>query len=94
MTLAATLDAESLMSATRLLGPLACVIAALRLSGRGHWASPVLAAPALLLGAALGAALFNNAAGPGILLVLIYSPVLLALGVIALVRWRRRRSTS
>ena len=80
-----------IQSATLLLSPLALAIAAFWPAARGHWFAIVLAIPALLLSLALFAALFNNAAGPGILGALVYSPILLAAGAGAIVRWYRRR---
>jgi hypothetical protein len=88
---AAGYDMDGLASAGLMLAPLVCAIAALRLSSHGHWASPLLAAPALLLGAALVAALFRNASGPGVVGALVYAPVLLGLSLASIIRWRRRR---
>ena len=84
-------EPEGIVSAVLLLAPLFLGIAGLLLVRRGHWAGPLLGAPALLLGLALVTALFNNPAGPGILGALLYAPILLALGIGSLVRWRRRR---
>jgi hypothetical protein len=82
---------NELLSTVVALGPLALGIAAFWPASRGHWAAVVLATPALLMGLALVGALFNHAAGPGILGALLYSPALLALGSGAIVRWYRRR---
>ena len=84
---------EGAASAALLLAPLVLALASLWFSGRGHWAGALLAAPALLLGLALVAALFKNPAGPGILGALVYAPLLLGVGIISLVRWRRRRGS-
>jgi hypothetical protein len=84
-------EPEELLSALLFLAPLVLGIAGVRVSGRGHWAGPVLGIPAILLGTALVAALFNNAAGPGVIMVLVYAPILLGLGVATIARWRRRR---
>lgn len=88
-----TLDLEEIVSAIIAIGPLVCAVIGFRVARRGHWASVVLAAPALLLGLALIAALFNNAAGYGVLAVLIYAPILLILGCATLLRWYMRRSS-
>ena len=80
------------LTAALVLSPLALAIAAFWPASRGHWTAPVLATPALLLGLALIAALFNHASGPGVLVALIYAPLLLAIGIGALFRWRRRRA--
>lgn len=83
-------DFGELLSAALMLAPLPLGVIGLRLAGRGRIAGAILAIPALLLGLALAAALFNNPAGYGILGALIYSPLLLALGIGSIVRWRRR----
>jgi hypothetical protein len=87
-------EPEGAASAVLLLTPLVLALAGLWVSGRGHWTAPLLAAPALLLGLALVAALFRNAAGPGILGALVYAPLLLGPSIIAIVRWRRRRGSN
>ena len=82
---------DELLSALVMLSPLALVIAAFWPASRGHWAAIVLATPALLMGLAWVAALFKKGAGgPGVLGVLLYAPVLLALGSGVIVRWYRR----
>ena len=80
------------LTAALMLSPLALGIAAFWPAGRGHWTALVLATPALLVGLAFGAALFNNPAGPGILVALLYAPLLLGLGGGAIIRWHRRRA--
>jgi hypothetical protein len=85
---------EGAASAGLLLAPLVLAVASLWVSGRGHWAGPLLATPALLLGLALVAALFRNAAGPGIVGALVYAPLLLGVSIISFVRWRRRRAST
>lgn len=84
-------ELNRIISGVLALAPLALAITAFWPAGRGHWAAVVLAIPAVLVGLALAAALFNNAAGYGALGALVYSPVLLALGGGAIVRWYRRR---
>ena len=84
-------DAEGLISAVTALAPLVLGIAAVRIAKRGHWVALILAAPALLLGIALALALFNDPAGAGVLGVLIYAPILVALGISAIARWYRHR---
>jgi hypothetical protein len=80
------------LSAGLLLMPLIFALIAFAISGRGHWATPLLVAPALLLGLPLAAALSRDAAGPGALVALIYVPVLLSLGGASIIRWHRRRA--
>jgi len=86
-----TYEPEGVAAATFLLAPLVLALTGLRISGRGHWAAPVLAAPAIVLGLALLAALFRNATGPGVLGALLYAPLLLTSSLIAIIRWRRKR---
>ena len=86
----ADIGGEGIVSAAVFLSPLALGIAAFWPASRAHWAAVLLATPALLLGLALVAALFNNARGPGILGALLYAPTLLAVGGGAIVRWYRR----
>lgn len=81
-----------MLSAALLLMPLVFAIVAFALSGRGHWATPLLVAPALILGLALAAALSRDAAGPGALVALIYTPILLGLAAASIIRWHRRRA--
>ena len=76
------------VTAILVLSPLVLAIAAFWPASRGHWSAPVLVTPALLLSLALIAALFNHASGPGILVALIYAPLLLAIGIGAILRWR------
>ena len=83
---------QGILSAAVVLTPLLCGLAGPRSGSRGHWAGPVLGIPALLMGLALVAAVFNNPAGPGILAALLYAPVLLTLGIGSVVRWWRRRT--
>ena len=77
--------------AALVLAPFVFAVAGYRVAGRGHWAGLLLAAPALLFGLAMVGALFNHPAGPGIIGVLVYAPILLLLSIGTIVRWYRRR---
>jgi hypothetical protein len=84
-------ELEGLASAALLLGPLILGAIAYKPARRGHWSALVLATPALLLGLALIAALFNDARGFGLLGAILYIPILLMVGGGAVVRWYRSR---
>lgn len=81
-----------MLSAALLLMPLVFALVAFAISGRGHWATPLLVAPTLILGLALAAVLSRDSVGPGALVALIYAPVLLGLSGASIIRWHRRRA--
>ena len=85
-----TYDPEGLISATILLGPIVLGVAALRASSRRRWLIPLLSAPALLGGLAFTLAVLRDGAGYGGIWLLLYGPILLLLGVVALSRWYLR----
>ena len=67
-------ELENLVEATFALGPLVLGLVGIWIAGKGHWAGPLLGAPALIMGLLLIAALFNNVAGYGILVVSFMRP--------------------
>jgi uncharacterized membrane protein AbrB (regulator of aidB expression) len=86
---------EGFAAAAFLLGPLILAVVCLQVSPRRRWVRLVLAAPAILLGLAMTAAVARD--GPGYAggwVALLYGPVLLVLGGLAARRWMRHRSES
>ena len=82
---------EGLVSAGILVAPIILGVAALRVPSRFGWAAPVLAAPALLIGVAFTWALIRDGAGYGGVVSLLYGPVLVMLGALAMLRWYMHR---
>lgn len=93
MTLA-TLDVESLGSATLILSPIILVVVALRISPRRRWIIPLLSAPALLMGIAFTLAVLRSGAGYGGVYLVLYGPFLLLLSLAALIRGYVRATES
>lgn len=80
-------DPESLVSAAVVLSPAVLGVIALRVAPRMRWVTPVLAAPALLMGLALTFAVLRDGPGYGGIWVVLYGPVLVLLGLLAVGRW-------
>ena len=83
---------EGFAAAAFLLGPLILAVVCLQVSPRRRWVRLVLAAPAILLGLAMTAAVARD--GPGYAggwVALLYGPILLVLGALGAWRWTRHR---
>ena len=81
---------EGIVSAAIFLTPIVLGIASLGVSTRWPWTARILAAPALLMGLAFTVALFPYGPGYGGIILLLYGPSVLILGLAGLLRSRSR----
>ena len=85
---------EGIVSVAILLTPIILGLVSLGVSTRLPWTARLLAAPAVLMGLAFTAALFPNGPGYGGVVLLLYGPALLILGLLGLLRSRHRRDST